>query len=299
VNWFPFAIWAAISSATTDAILKARFSHLSSASMAAIRCSAPAIFLFPALFFINWPRLDIEFFKTLLFLLPLEIIALILYMRAIQISDLSITIPFLAFTPVFALFTGWLILGELPKLLGIIGVLLTVIGGYSLNISESKHGLLEPIKCIFKEKGSSLMLIVAAIYSVTSVLGKKAVLLSAPLFFACFYFSLLSIVVPIVLSPFWLKDIKKIRDKLNSKTSLSSSIISYLAVAVSQASMVLCHFWAISLVDVAYMISVKRTSLFFSVIYGKILFKEQRILERLVGVAFMLVGITLILFSKG
>jgi len=294
VNWFPFALWAAISSATTDAILKARFTHLSSASMAAIRCSAPAIFLLPALFFVNWPKLNIEFFKTLAFLPPLEIIALILYMKAIQVSDLSITIPFLAFTPVFTLFTGWLILGEIPKLLGIIGVVLTVIGGYCLNISESRKGLLEPIKCILKEKGSFLMLIVALIYSFTSVLGKRAVLLSSPLFFACFYFSLLSIVVPSVLFPFLLKDIKKI----GLFRALKNSSIPFLAVGISQASMVLCHFWAIRLVDVAYMISVKRTSLVFSVLYGKFLFKEQKILERLFGVFLMLIGIVFILFSK-
>jgi len=218
-------------------------------------------------------------------------------MKAIQISDLSVTIPFLAFTPVFALFTGWLILGELPKILGIIGVVLTVLGGYSLNISESKKGLLEPIRCIFREKGSLLMLIVAFIYSFTSVLGKKAVLLSNPLFFACFYFSLLSFVVPCVLSPFLLKDIK--RHILVSKKLRTSSITSYLAVAASQASMVLCHFWAIRLVDVAYMISVKRTSLVFSVLYGKFLFKEQKILERLFGVFLMLMGVIFILFSKG
>jgi drug/metabolite transporter (DMT)-like permease len=42
------------------------------------------------------------------------------------------------------------------------------------------------------------------------------------------------------------------------------------------------------------MISVKRTSLIFSVIYGRLLFGEERMKERLAGATLMAGGVALI-----
>ena len=55
--------------------------------------------------------------------------------------------------------------------------------------------------------------------------------------------------------------------------------------------MMLSHFVAISLTDVAYMISVKRFSLLFSVAYGWILFGERNVAERLIGSILMIAGV--------
>jgi len=54
--------------------------------------------------------------------------------------------------------------------------------------------------------------------------------------------------------------------------------------------MILTHFKAISMTDVAYMISVKRASLVFSVLYGRVLFGEENIRERLTGSVLMIAG---------
>jgi drug/metabolite transporter (DMT)-like permease len=43
------------------------------------------------------------------------------------------------------------------------------------------------------------------------------------------------------------------------------------------------------------MISIKRTSSIFSVLYGHFLFKEKNIRERLIGAIIMLVGAALII----
>ena len=62
--------------------------------------------------------------------------------------------------------------------------------------------------------------------------------------------------------------------------------------------MILCHMLAMSMVNVAYMISVKRTSLLFSILYGHVLFKEEKIAEKAVGGIMMFVGFLLIVLSK-
>ena len=77
--------------------------------------------------------------------------------------------------------------------------------------------------------------------------------------------------------------------RLNKK----QSIISVISALTFVAAMLL-HFKAISMIQAPYMISVKRTSLVFSVIYGGIVFKEKNMGYRLIGVFVMLIGIAII-----
>ena len=216
--------------------------------------------------------------------IPLDVTAIILYVKAIRLSPLSLTIPFIALSPMFVIITAFVILGELPDISGLFGILLIVIGAYLLNVRATKHGVLGPIKAIKKERGSVLMIIVALIYSVTSTLGKVAVLHSSPLFFGAFYPFILTIIFTVI---------------VGFKGQLSGVISRpriFLGIGFFIAMMMLSHFVAISLTDVAYMISVKRLSLLFSVAYGWILFGERNVAERLIGSILMIarvVSITL------
>jgi uncharacterized membrane protein len=63
---------------------------------------------------------------------------------------------------------------------------------------------------------------------------------------------------------------------------------------MSLTASIFSHMLAISMTHVAYMISLKRTSLLFGVIYGAVLFKEEKIAERLTGAAIMITGVFLI-----
>ena len=58
--------------------------------------------------------------------------------------------------------------------------------------------------------------------------------------------------------------------------------------------MIITHMIAMSLTQVTYMIAVKRTSLLFSIGYGYIFFKEEKIRERLLGSLLMIIGVILI-----
>ena len=77
---------------------------------------------------------------------PLDIIALLLYMKAIKVSPLSLTLPFLSLTPVFLIGTSYIILGERPDRSGFIGIVLVVIGAYLLNVHTISKGFFEPFK---------------------------------------------------------------------------------------------------------------------------------------------------------
>jgi uncharacterized membrane protein len=60
------------------------------------------------------------------------------------------------------------------------------------------------------------------------------------------------------------------------------------------AIMIITHLKAISLIEVSYMISVKRLSILFGVLYGVMFFKETNIKERFLGATVMVSGIIMI-----
>lgn len=282
--WFYLSLTSAITLATVDALSKYALNDSEEDVVAWARWGLATPFLLLILPFIDIPKLDSTFWFATALGIPLDAIALFLYIRAIKISPLSLTIPFMALTPVFLIITSFLILGELPDGSGIAGIFLIASGAYLLNLNSSGRGPLAPFKAIAKEKGSVLIIMVAFIYSISSNLGKIAVVHSSPLFFAVIYTSLLSVVLlPLV--------IVKNRSSLSA---IKQRPALFIVMGFIFAVMVAAHFSALHLTKVAYMISVKRTSLIFSVIYGWLLFKEEHIKERLLGGVVMVIGVILI-----
>lgn len=281
---FAYAFCAAVFAGTSDALCKQALKKHDSVLVAWIRLLYTAPFLLPLFLFIKGPAPD-RFFWFLLFLLvPMEVLAVILYMRALQVSPLSLTVPFLSFTPAFTLATSFFLLGEFPDTSGLSGVLFIVAGAYLLNVHLTRKGLLEPLRAVKREKGSLIMIGVAFLYSITSNLGKMAIHHANPSIMAALYFPFLAV----AFLPVSLRMGVRLSD-------LRSGGLLFLLIGASQALMAFFHFQAISMILVPYMISVKRLSLLMSVLLGAALFHEERLHERLLGSFVMLCGVFLIL----
>ncbi|MDR4498234.1 MAG: DMT family transporter [Candidatus Scalindua sp.] len=284
MNWFVYAFICALSVATADAFSKKALRDNDQYFVAWVRVmyAVPGmIFLIP---FVDIPELDTVFFVITFMLLPLDIVALLLYLRAIQVSPLSLTLPFLSLTPVFLIGTSYLMLREVPDMTGLVGILLVAAGVYCLNIHAVKQGFVEPFRVIGKEKGSVLMIMVALLFSITSNLGKISVQHSSPMFFTIFYVFLLSFSLFLIV-------------RFKSKNILSKAFshpLLFFCMGTSMAIMMLTHLKAVSLVEVSYMISVKRLSLLIGVVYGYLFFKEKNLKERFLGSALMVSGIVMI-----
>jgi len=282
--WFFFSLLSAVSWSLTDTFGKKLTQQYQILQTLAYRYIFSIPFLGIYFLFINIPKIDPRFWITILILLPLELTAAILYLKAITISPLSLVTPFVAFTPAFLLLTSYIILGETVSMLGAVGILLITIGAYTINFS-SKNFLI-PFKKIFKERGIWLMLIVAFIYSITSNLGKVAMRYSSPSFMAVFYTTLLGIVFVIMVL------IKK-QNLKPQKLELSLGAIGFF-----NAIMMISHMIAIKYVQVAYMIAVKRTSMLFGVFFGYLFFHEKEIGKRFFSACLMLAGVILIVFAR-
>ena len=289
MNWLILSLLTALAVSTQDAWVKKFFSHLSAYHMVAY----PALYSLPlftaGLCIIERPPLDAVYFWCLLISLPLNGVSFVLYMRAIKISPLSLTLPYLAFTPVFMIITGASVLDEVPNLWGIIGIFTTCLGGYILNLDPARLSFWAPFKAVFKETGSWLMLIVAFIFSFAAVVGKQGILHSSVFFFTFSFFTAFNFIFLLLLLV-----LRVIRLETYARLSVKGLVAGILFFLQA-----VFHGSAISLTKAAYMISLKRLSILFGVIYGAIIFKEQNIGVRLIGAALMLSGSVLIVLKGG
>lgn len=281
--WVLLTLLCAFTLATGDALTKKALRGTGEYLIGWLRLLFAVPPLLVVLMFVERPPLDAAFYRAFAIAMPFEILAFVLYIKALRTSPLSLTMPFLAFTPVFLIGVSYLIVGEEPSRGSVLGILLVGAGGYVLNFHHMDRGVLEPLRAVFREKGSLMMLAVAVIYSVTSSLGKVCINHSSALFFGTVYFTVLAIAY----TPFALREIKGF--------DISGKVLRTMAlVGLLQAATVITHVVAISLTNVAYMIALKRTSLLISVFYGWLLFKEGRMKERSAGAALMFAGFVLL-----
>jgi drug/metabolite transporter (DMT)-like permease len=279
--WFTLSLLTAFFSATEAAFAKRWFGERDALTMTAyvLAYSSP-LMLLPLLLAPAAP--DPEFWITFFIVLPFNLAGTLLYLSAINLSPLSLTMPYLSVTPLGTLLAGMFFLGEFPDVWGLLGVLSVVGGGFVLNIEEkSAFSFLAPFKAIARERGSLYMLAAALIFGLTSALGKRMILQSSPAF-ACSVFTLAHNLILLALI-FGSRKVKPsaLLERPGKGALVGLFVFLHLAF----------HYWAVSLVAAAYMMSIKRLNGLFAVLYGRILFNEDNFRNRLLGAALMSVGV--------
>ena len=102
MSWFIYAFVCALCLATADALSKkALDDNIDPYVVAWVRTGYAAPFVAVLIPFVDIPALDGVFYMATFMAVPLDIIAVLLYMKAIKVSPLSLTLPFLSLTPVF------------------------------------------------------------------------------------------------------------------------------------------------------------------------------------------------------
>ena len=194
MTWFFLSLTAALSIAARDVSIKT-FEDLRPPEIAILELFWALPFFLLGCLLIETPHLDQTFWWTFSLSIPVNIGAYVLYLYALKISPLSLSVPFLAFTPAFMILTSFFILGETINIWGGMGIGLIVLGGYVLHFKKNQANMFAPFEAFLREKGSWFMLIVAILFAFAAVIGKKAMLHSSPLFFAYFFFLVFSIIV--------------------------------------------------------------------------------------------------------
>jgi drug/metabolite transporter (DMT)-like permease len=225
-----------------------------------------------------------EFWLLVAFVATCHVFGGLVLVKALQSSDLSVCTPMIAFTPVFLLVIGPLLTGDTPSYAGIIGAILVVAGSYVLNISRSSAGLLAPFKALYTDRGPRLMLILALMWSITGSVDRIAVQRFDPFFWGSSQVCIIALLlIPIVLRS----------GALASRPRLGD-IRSLCTIGATNCLALATYLIALQYAPVHYVICVKRLSIPLSAVFGRIMFNESLLADRLPGAILMLLGVVII-----
>ena len=285
--WFLFAFSAALSWATADLFSKILMNRRGADEYVTLwsRFLFSVPLLGMALLWKGVPKVGSTFWWTILGWLPGDLVASLLYIKAVKGYPLSLVVPLLSTAPLFMLFTSVVILGEYPSFMGLLGVVFVTLGAYTLNIHLREEGILAPLKAVYRVKGARYAVIAAFIFSVDTALGKMALRASSPLFFSFFYSLLMGLAFsPVVLKMSPVPGVV-VRDWRFPLVGLLFAVGVYsFLVAIGQA-------------NIAYVSGVGRLSMVIAVLYGRVFFGEIHWRQRLVGALIILAGVLLILWK--
>jgi drug/metabolite transporter (DMT)-like permease len=287
MTWFFMALGCAFLTACCDSISKRIMETNDEWVTGTVLPGIAAIFLAPV-FWAQHPKpITMELLALLAVAVPLEVLAYYLFLSAIRMAPLSLTVPLLAFTPALTIGTSAMLLGEGICASSVCGIALVTFGAYILNGDLAHKSLLAPIRALVSDPGSRRMLLVALIWSITSALGKKGVLLYGAIPFGMVLLVGLVLIFALIAgirgnSPVLRVDI--------SAPALGFFVLGGAFMAGAEAT----HFVSLSQAPVACMIAVKRLSLVFGVLMGWLWFQEDHIRYRLIGGAIMVSGVFLI-----
>lgn len=282
--WVVLALGSALMLSVSDVFAKRLLRDVDPWAAAWLKLAGAALFTLPLWLTAPAPPW-LPFAVYLLAAVPLELAALYGYHRALARANLSTAVPMLAFTPVFLLGVGFVLLGERPSPSGMLGVALVAGGAYLLYLAPGDR-LWTPLRTAWRDPGARIMLGVAFVYALTSTLGKQLVALSSPEFFGGFY----ALVLALTLAPAGLAPGRRAAVR-------KAPPVAVIALGAAYGAMMVLHFAAVALAPVAYMIAVKRTSLVFAVVWGRLVFGEPAFGKRLVAAAIMAAGVVLLAVS--
>jgi drug/metabolite transporter (DMT)-like permease len=233
----------------------------------------------------GWELAPLPTYFIYLFIeVSLIVCSTLLFFRAMQVSPISLCMPYVSFTPVFLIFTGYLITGETVSAAAIVGVLLIFIGSMVMHRALWERGWLEPVKAIYRERGCLFMLIAGFIMAITNPIDKKLVLMTDAFTQGCGFGVGMSIFFA-ALALVRRADVKSV-----IRTTPGWCMVAGAGEAIALLFQLASHNY----IQVVITISIKRAGIILTVLMGWLIFKEKGIGDKLIAASVMLVGVLII-----
>lgn len=284
---FLLAFGTAISEALKDITSKYNLKHIDEYAGAFSLHFMQSLLLLPYILFTGLQDMSTRFLWALLASSIIQLVVILLYFKAIKRSEISLTVPLITLTPLFMLITSPIMVGEFPSALGIFGITLIVVGTYLSNLSGRKN-IFGPFISLIKNQGSRYMLLVAFLWSITANIDKIGVEETSPIYWAFTKdFLILFYLLPILLSKSN-KPFRQIRKRLKG----------LIAVGVFKTTSVVTQMIALQYILVAYVISIKRASSVFIILFAFFYLNEKKNFKnRLMGIIIIMAGLGIIAVS--
>ena len=304
--WVFLAVIGAISNAAYYVIIKNHITDRDPRILTALGFLISGVLLLAISAARGFPAIGPAYYGAVIISGILNIIGLCLIFRAMESSDLSLSMPMLSFTPVFLIGTSYLILHEVPSAAGVAGICIIVSGSYVLNISAGHAHFLDPVRSMIRNRGSWYMLIVAFLFAASINYDKIAMLNSDPVFGMAFTLLFISgaFAVIVVISqksagrcplPPAERDPARCGQLTDPVFSLRPYLVPVILTGIFVSAECVSINYAYTLQIAPYVIAIKRLSIIFMVLYGTIVCSENEIRTRLLGSVLMVGGAVIIL----
>lgn len=295
--WIWLSILASVFFALRHVVIKKYLSNTDTMLTAFSTRLFGFLYLIPFLYYYKLEGVySIEFLGTTLITALLTAIASIMQLKAIQKFDLSSSVPFLAFIPLFMILPVYLIFGELPNYFSIIGLLVLSFGGVLVN-SSGQHDLFKIFMNILNNKGSLLFLGVALIFGITTTIDRIAIVSANN---SGFTYTFVWHIISTLIFSFIFLNVKKIPFYISESKKYGKwlAIQGLFGIIAFLMQMIAVEYAKQVNANVIYIKAITLLQLLISVLFGIIIFKEKHAKYRIAGAIFMIIGaIVVIVFS--
>ena len=217
--------------------------------------------------------------------LALQIVANLLFLAAVRASPLSLTIPFLSLTPVFATLVGFLLLHEVPVATQLAGIGLVVAGALTLG-SVGEDGKIALFQTFVRERGAWMMIGVSACWGTTSALDKHALVSATVPIHALIQ------VCGVILAAL---SVLAVRGRLAALAGARGQIGRLGLATLAGAASLGLQLVTVQHVFVSQLETIKRAvGLVSAIVLGRLVFAEPITRIKLLSVAVMIAGVGLL-----
>jgi drug/metabolite transporter (DMT)-like permease len=229
-----------------------------------------------------------EFWTNMAIAALLAVAGNVLLVYALKWADLSVLGPINAYKAVISLVLGIFLIGEVPTLMGVTGILLILAGSYFVLDDAADQPRRNAFAQFFRERGIQFRLAALGLSATEAVVLKKALLLSSPLTTFVFW-SILGL--PIAAAGIVLLLREQVKDEV---LVLRDNWRTYLWLAIMTGLMQLATLFTFRELQVGYSLALFQLSSVISVLLGYRYFRERNIRKRLFGAVVMAAGATLV-----
>ncbi|TVR03716.1 MAG: EamA family transporter [Deltaproteobacteria bacterium] len=285
------AVGTSLAWAGFDATRKALTPHVPAVPLVALFCLGQVPFFALWLAIDGVPEIQDGYAIAGVITVVLNIAANLLFVRAVFVSPLSVTIPLLSLTPVFTALIAMPLVGEFPLPLQWVGILAVVGGAFCINAepSDLRHpGRL--LRSLVREKGALFMGIVALLWSVTSTVDKLGMERSSAPLHALVQVGGVAAGMLLVLA------FQRRLASLGAVRKRPGTFVATILLAVAALGLQLLAY---ALLFVSIVEAIKRAiGMTAALVIGRISFGERIGLVRIVAVLVMGAGTALILLAE-
>jgi uncharacterized membrane protein len=211
-------------------------------------------------------------------------IEMIFFYKALKMEEVSYVVPLLGLSPLMTAFFGSIFFGEYPSVIGLLGMMIIVFALYILNTQKKQTSLLDPIKHLLDNKAFKYVMLMMLSYSLGIVVDKSAINSTDVYFYSLVNYSLVS---------FSLFLIAMFKAKKNF-VEIKQNVLPFSIIGLVVAAYTWLRFLALEKGNTGYVSAVLSSSVFFSTIFGAIIFKEKNLLKKFFIGILILIGLIVI-----